>query len=151
MFKKFQYLVLAAAMIFGLSAGVMAVSMPSIDSAWNANGSYIGPLGGKISSSAAGFTLPTTSACGTNTINGSDSVMSVVITAGAPATCAINFGTAWPAAPVCWYNDQTTANANGGKVLATTTVVTVTLPTFTGAVANFATDTVNIFCMGKAS
>ena len=146
MFKKIQYLVLSAAVLFGLSAGVMA-TMPNVDEIWNQNGQYTGLFGPKLRSQ--GGTLPVTSACGTNVITGSDSNMTVTISAGTPATCAITFGTAWAAAPACWYNDQTTANANGGKVLATTTVVTVTLPTFTGAAANFATDAVNIFCMAK--
>ena len=149
MFKKIQYLVLACAVLFGLSAGVMA-TMPGVDEIWNQNGQYTGPISSKLRITLGTTTLPTTNACGTNTITGSDSNMTVVISSGTPATCAINFGTAWSTAPTCWYNDQTTANANGGKVSASTTVVTVTLPTFTGAAANLATDTVNIWCMGKS-
>jgi len=149
MFKKIQHLVLACAMVFGLCAAVVA-GMPAADEVWAPNGQYVGPLGSKIRSYLGSFPTPVTSACGTNTITGTDSSMTVVVSGGTPATCAITFGSAWPVAPACWYNDQTVANANGGKVIATTTLVTVTLPTFTGAVANFATDTVNIFCIGKS-
>ena len=149
MFKKISYGIAACLFVFGLATWVGAVSMPSVDSIWSPTGQYVGPFGNKMRSTPAGFTAPTISACGTSTVSGTDSVMAVVITGGTPATCAVAFGVAWVAAPLCWYNDQTTANANGGKILATTTVATVTLPTFTGAAATFATDTVNIFCMGK--
>lgn len=150
MLKKFSYGLIACLFVIGLATWVGAGSMPGVDSIWAPTGQYIGPFGNKMRSTPAGFTLPTTNACGTNTINGTDSVMSIVISAGTPATCAINFGVAWANAPVCWYNDQTTANANGGKILATTALFTITLSTFTGAVANFGADTINVLCMAKA-
>ena len=150
MFKKIQYLMLACSLIFGLSMYVSAASMPGVNETWAPTGQYIGPFGNHLRSTPGGFTAPTISSCGTSTITGTDSVMSVVITAGTPASCAVAFGTTWKAAPLCWYNYQSTANANGGKVSASTTVVTAVIPTFTGAASSFATDTLNIFCMGKS-
>lgn len=96
-----------------------------------------------------GPSVPTISACGTSTATGTDSMFTVVITGGTPATCAYTYAVTWPSAPKCWYMDETTANANGGKCVATTTTVTITLPTFTGAAANLATDTVTIFSQRK--
>jgi hypothetical protein len=95
---------------------------------------------------ASQSTAPTIS--GTSTISGTDTA-AIITVAGAPATLTITFGKAWTVAPACMYNDQTTANANGGKVLTTTTTAVITLPTFTGAAATFATDTVGYICIGN--
>ena len=150
MFKKIQYLMLVCSLVFGLAMFVSAASMPGVNETWAPTGQYIGPFGNHLRSTPGGFAAPTISSCGTSTVSGTDSVMSVVITAGSPSTCAVTFGATWAAAPLCWYNDITTANANGGKAVSTTALITVTPPTFTGAASDFASDTLNIFCMGKS-
>src|SRR5216683_2611210 len=88
-------------------------------------------------------TAPTMCTCGTATITagGSDAGGQVVITAGTSGSCAVVFGQTYGTAPNCFVVDVTTANANGGKTVTTTTGWTYTIPTFTGAAANLGTDT----------
>jgi len=102
--------------------------------------------------------VPAIGTCGTSTATGQDGFFTIVITGGTPATCSYTLGnTSYSASakPACWYVDQTTANANGGKCAVTvssgTATVTITPPTFTGAAANFATDTINVFVLMQTS
>jgi len=91
---------------------------------------------------------PVTSACGTNTIAGFDASFTVTITAGTPGTCVVTLAGVYTVAPKCWYGDETTANANGGRCATTlsgsTATLTITPPTFTGAAANFGADKLNV-------
>lgn len=152
--RKFVLLgVFMLALVAIMPIVAMSQTMPALSEIYDNQGNYKGPLkggGAGLAVLGGGSTAPTISACGTSTVTGNDSAMSVVITAGTPATCAVAFGTTWSTAPICFYNDQTTANANGGRASSSTTIVTLTLPTFTGAVANFATDTVNIVCLRRS-
>lgn len=143
MFKKIQYLVLSAAILFGLSAAVMA-TMPAVDDLWNQNGFYIGRMGTKIVSNLGSSTAPATSSCGTSTVSGSDSAFIVTITAGTPSACTITFGTAYATAPSCVITDQTTALGTVSKVATTTTTAIATINA-----GNYGTDVLSFICIGR--
>lgn len=143
MFKKISYLFLSCAVVFGLSAGVMA-TMPSVDEIWNQNGQYVGFMGTKIKANLGSATAPNMGTCGTATVSGSDTAMKVTITAGTPAACTVNFGSAWSTAPVCVMVDETTAAGSTSKLAASTTVVTATI-----AAGNYGTDILDIICIGR--
>lgn len=99
-----------------------------------------------------GSTTPTINTCGTATVasGGTDSAFQVIITGGTPASCTVNFAATWANIPMCYATDITTAAAQGGKITASTTVLTAVMATtFTGQAANWGADTINFFCVSK--
>jgi hypothetical protein len=93
----------------------------------------------------------TVTTCGTAAVTGLDGLMQVVISGGTPSSCLLKFGGSsnYTNPVMCFYSDQTSANAAGGLVIASTGGVRINIPTFTGAAANFGTDTLNILCIGQ--
>ena|SRR5260370_384343 len=103
-------------------------------------------IAGHIKSGLSG--APVLSACGTSTLAGTDSSGVITFTAGG-AACTLTFANAWQTAPLCTFNDNTTANKTNGTgvnylVTSSTTAVTVTFVGTTGA-----SDVVQYTCIGS--
>ncbi len=88
-------------------------------------------------------TAPTMGACGTSpSVTGSSNAMLVTIgTGGAATSCAVNFGAAFPVAPVCIAQNNTDKVAY--SIATTTAAVTVS-----AAAAFTASSKLHIHCMG---
>lgn len=93
---------------------------------------------------------PAINTCGTATVSGSDTAGTIVITAGTPTSCTVNFANTWNSAPACAASDETTLNALA-QASATTTVLTISRGVgITGVAANFGTDTIKYVCVGRS-
>jgi hypothetical protein len=88
----------------------------------------------------SGLAAPTVSACGTNTITGTDVSGTVVVSAGTPTSCTITFTTAWQNTPVCLW--ATSAGTNLTTVSTSKTASTVTI-------AAGANATLGYVCIGQ--
>ena len=69
-------------------------------------------------------TTPAVSACGgLPTITGTDMAGRVVIGSSPGATCTVTFVNSWTNAPLCWANNETTANL--ARASATVSALTI--------------------------
>ncbi|MBI2645305.1 hypothetical protein HYW94_03995, partial [Candidatus Uhrbacteria bacterium] len=84
-------------------------------------------------------TTPTISDCGTSaTITGTDMGGRIVI-GTTPGTCTVTFKNSWTNAPLCWANNETTANLARASASATVLTIAGTLT---------ASDNVTYGCVG---
>lgn len=100
-------------------------------------------VGGHILASGSGGTTPTISSCGVSpSISGSDNFGSVTAGTGILATCVVNFGKTWGAAPRCV--------ASSGTAIASMTVTSTTTQLTIGG-TSLTGDAINWVCGSTAS